>query len=228
MRRRHAATFTNGNIQASVLCIYKNANQCSGEAYLMHLPLFEQVYNSADSTGSITFDALSTLSNTRMDQSVSQNPYYFRAFVGAFIPPGTHAIMYRMLANHTGPTPDGILSQSTLKSFYSVAGTSSSNFVYTPGHERIPENWYKRAPGSEYSVPGFVADVVMIDAQHPQGASFGGNTGTVNSFVGLNVTDLTVSLSHNQRTKTKTLAPVHAPPSLLPSASRLCIIVSIY
>lgn len=126
-----------------------------------------------------------------MDQSVSSNPYYFRGFVGAFVPTGTHALIYRIMANHTGPTPDGILTQSTLQSFYSVAGSLGS-FSYTPGNERIPVNWYKRAAGTEYTVPGFVGDVVTMDAQHPQTGSFGGNTGTVNSFVGLNVTNLTV------------------------------------
>ena len=125
-------------------------------------------------------------------QSVEQNPYYFRGIVGFFVPPGTFAFIARLFANHSAAYPDGYLSQDTLKSFYAISGPDE-NQVYSPGNERIPENWYKRAANDLYTVPLFVADVLNLLKQHPELDAFGGNTGTVNSFAGLNITDLTVS-----------------------------------
>ena len=140
-----------------------------------------------------TLDVLSAFSDLRMRQSVAQNPYYFRGFVGAFIPAGTHALIVRMFSNHTGPDPNATLDRATLKSFYSITGgPDSASLVYTPGYEQIPANWYKRAVGSEYGVANFGLDLNTIDSAHPGGVAFGGNTGTVNPFTGLNVSDLTV------------------------------------
>jgi hypothetical protein len=28
-----------------------------------------------------------------------------------------------------------------------------NNLTHTPGYERIPDNWYKRNPSDEYSIP---------------------------------------------------------------------------
>ena len=127
-----------------------------------------------------------------MQQSVAQNPYYFRGPTGATVPGGTHALIYRLFANHTGSV-DGTLDRDSLKAFFALSGgPDSSSLVYTAGRERIPDYWYKRAPGSDYGAEGFAQDAATIARQHPGTAAFGGNTGTVNSFVGLNVTQLTV------------------------------------
>ena len=64
---------------------------------------------------------------------------------------------------------------------------------YAPGNERIPENWYTRAVGDEYTIPLFVSDLGALAQEHPELLDFGGNTGSVNSFAGLDVTNLTVS-----------------------------------
>ena len=125
-------------------------------------------------------------------QSVSQNPYYFRGLVGFFIPSGGFAFIARLLANHSAAYPDGFLDPDTLKSFYAMTGPDG-NLVYSPGNERIPDNWYKRATNDLYTVPPFAMDLSKIFQQHPELVAFGGNTGTVNSFTGINVADLTVS-----------------------------------
>ena len=67
-----------------------------------------------------------------------------------------------------------------------------NGLVYTPGNERIPENWYTRAVGDPYSVPFFNSDFANQVHQHPELSAFGGNTGTTNSFTGLDITNLTV------------------------------------
>lgn len=125
-------------------------------------------------------------------QSVAQNPYYFRGFFGLTIPPGTHAFIVRMFANHSADYPDGFLGRDTLKSFYAISGPENE-LVYTPGNERIPENWYTRAANNLYTIPLVDMDLSALFQQHTELVAFGGNTGTVNSFAGLNIANLTVS-----------------------------------
>ena len=100
-----------------------------------------------------------------------------------------------MFANKSAAYPEGFLDRNTLKSFYAMTGTDDSNMVYTPGFERIPDNWYTRAIGDPYDVPLVDEDLTMLFAQNQELVAFGGNTGTVNSFTGLNVANLTVSTS---------------------------------
>lgn len=57
--------------------------------------------------------------------------------------------------------------------------------------ERIPDNWYKRAIGDEYTIPYFNLDVVAAAAQYPQFLDVGGNTGKTNTFTGVDFQDLT-------------------------------------
>ena len=96
-----------------------------------------------------------------------------------------------MFGNKSAEYPEGFLDRNTLKSFYAMTGTDG-NLVYTPGNERIPDNWYTRALNDPYDVPVVDQDLIMIFQQHPELLAFGGNTGTVNSFAGLNVANLTV------------------------------------
>ena len=76
-----------------------------------------------------------------------------------------------------------------------MSGTDDSSLVYTPGAEQIPENWYTRAVGDPYTVPFLISDIGSLIEQHPELAAFGGNTGTVDSFTGLDIRNLTVSIS---------------------------------
>ena len=110
-----------------------------------------------------------------------------------------------MFANHSAAYPDRFLGQDTLKSFYAMSGPDNQ-LMYSPGNERIPENWYKRAANDLYTVPLLITDISNLFEQHPELVAFGGNTGTVNSFAGLNIADLTVSsptlsLRHTASTK---------------------------
>ena len=76
-----------------------------------------------------------------------------------------------------------------------MTGTDGNNLTYTPGGERIPENWYTYDPETPYAGPAFSQDLGTIIQQHPELLALGGNTGTVNSFTGLDVQNLTVSSS---------------------------------
>ena len=143
-----------------------------------------------------------------VQQSVSQNPYFFRTFAGFIVPPVAHAFIFRMFANKSAAYPEGFLDRNTLKSFYAMTGSDNSNLIYTPGAERIPENWYKRAPDDLYESPFAAADILALIQQHPELAALGGNTGTVNSFTGLSVTNLTVSIMIFTQDGSRTIASI--------------------
>lgn len=50
---------------------------------------------------------------------------------------------------------------------------------------------YKRNDADAYTIPFFMTDVIAEIIDHPEFASIGGNTGTVNSFTGLDPSNLT-------------------------------------
>ncbi|KAL8830412.1 MAG: hypothetical protein Q9191_001441, partial [Dirinaria sp. TL-2023a] len=87
-----------------------------------------------------------------------------------------------------------VLGSKYFKSFYAITGDDASGLTYTPGYERIPENWYTRPQSDPYSVPFFDVDFKTLIQEHPELLTFGGNTGTVNSFTGLDVGNLTGGL----------------------------------
>ena len=98
-----------------------------------------------------------------------------------------------MFSNKSVEYPEGFLDRDTLKSFYGITG-EEDNLKYTPGTERIPYNWYTRAIADPYSGLSLVLDLKYFVQQHPELIAFGGNTGTVNSFTGLDIGNLTVSI----------------------------------
>ena len=99
-----------------------------------------------------------------------------------------------MFSNKSAEYPEGFLDRDTLKSFYGITGEEDS-LRYTPGTERIPNNWYTRAIDDPYTGLFFASDLKNLVLQHPELAAFGGNTGTVNSFTGLDIANLTVGIS---------------------------------
>ena len=94
------------------------------------------------------------------------------------------------MANKSAEHPEGLLTGAVLKSFYSITG-DYPNFKYTPGYEAFPNNWYKRNPVDYYTIPYVAADALTMALQHTEFLSVGGNTGTTNSFTGVDPADLT-------------------------------------
>lgn len=64
---------------------------------------------------------------------------------------------------------------------------SPGNFTYRKGWERIPADWYHRP--LPYSLVGVNLDLVDWIVRNPVLGSIGGNVGTVNSFVGVDLSD---------------------------------------
>jgi hypothetical protein len=94
------------------------------------------------------------------------------------------------MSNKSSEYPEGYLNGEVLKSFMSITGEPGS-FVYTPGHEKIPDKWYKRAIGDEYGFPLLAVDVNVAALKHPEFYSIGGNTDGVNSFTGVDIKNFT-------------------------------------
>ncbi|KAI9050843.1 hypothetical protein LZ554_004962 [Drepanopeziza brunnea f. sp. 'monogermtubi'] len=161
--------------------------------YKVIISQFQEMFDLQPDAATANYDlsVLTPFRSTRFDQSINTNPYFFNApFSGIAVQPAGYTFIYRFMANKSAEHPEGLLNQEVLKSFYSITG-ESGNFQWTEGHERIPENWYKRALGDEYTLPFFVADVIAAALAYPKFASVGGNTGTVDSFTGLDLADLT-------------------------------------
>jgi hypothetical protein len=90
------------------------------------------------------------------------------------------------MSNHSAEHPDGILSNDVLKSMYGITGSSGA-LVYTPGTERIPENWYRRPIGDPYGAEHVVADLVDMGLYDPRILVVGGNTHGTNTFAPLDI-----------------------------------------
>ncbi|KAK4701799.1 unspecific peroxygenase, partial [Phenoliferia sp. Uapishka_3] len=151
---------------------------------------FQQLLDVATEMGdgNITMAVLAAHQNNRKLHSIANNPNYFSpVFAGVAFTPAAHHFVYALMANNSVEFPQGLLTPETLMSFFSYTKDSTGALVYTYGHERIPENWYKRSPANPWTMPDIVVAVGQQCAAYPDTCGVGGNTGTVNSFAGVNV-----------------------------------------
>lgn len=100
--------------------------------------------------------------------------------------------IYRFMANHTAENPEGILDQDVLKSFFAISG-SGDNLTWTPGYERIPENWYRRSLTDPYGINGLDDDAATLQDKAPYTAQSGCNMGQVNTYTPFNNSDTNTS-----------------------------------
>lgn len=115
------------------------------------------------------------------------------------------------MSNHSYEYPDGILNKEVLKSFFSITGPEN-NLTWVPGHERIPDNWYKRDPADAYGLGIFErlpifksasgrslsTDINYICEGQEEICKPGCNMGKVNSFVNINTTDTSKGVYQDQ------------------------------
>ncbi|KAI0523800.1 hypothetical protein F5B22DRAFT_659546 [Xylaria bambusicola] len=153
---------------------------------------FTALYELGQANGdSVDLGVLEKYRVQRFEQSVENNPYFFYApFSGIVTNTGAYIFIYRLMANKSAEHPEGLLDGETLKSFFAVTG-DYPHFTIKSGHERIPDNWYKRHPVDSHTLPYLAVDGLAVLLRHPQFLSVGGNTGTTNSFVGIDPANLT-------------------------------------
>ncbi|KAN0106888.1 Cloroperoxidase [Hyaloscypha variabilis] len=163
-----------------------------GNDYKVILPQFEEMYAQPLGPNGYDLTALTPFRASRFQQSIDNNPYFFNApFSGVLVQPAAYTFIYRFMSNKSEEYPEGYLDGEVLKSFFAITGDPDSGFTWTEGNERIPDNWYKRAIGDEYTIPYFNLDLTAAAAQYPQFLDVGGNTGKTNTFTGVDIENLT-------------------------------------
>ncbi|KAH9880574.1 hypothetical protein IAQ61_000867 [Plenodomus lingam] len=162
----------------------------TGNAWTMNMTLFRDIYDRADSNGVISMDLLADQAARRWRYSIAHNPdFYYGPVTGMVSRNAGYFFLGRLLSNHTDEHPGGILTQEVFKKFFAVYDDGRGGLEYREGHETFPENWY-RIKG-EYGLLPLNLDIVDWVMKHPELGSIGGNTGKVNSFTGLDMSDIT-------------------------------------
>ncbi|KXT16933.1 hypothetical protein AC579_4734 [Pseudocercospora musae] len=163
----------------------------SGNNYITQANQFQDMIN-ANPGGFVTLDGLAEYRSQRFARQKANNPYFFNApFPGLLVQPAAFTFIYRFMANHSAESPLGSLSYNVIQSWFGIEG---QNGAYTApfGHERIPENWYRRSLTAPYTIPYFLGDVVNFAALHPEFLDIGGNLdGKGNNFAGVDLQNLT-------------------------------------
>ncbi|KAF2167170.1 hypothetical protein M409DRAFT_54361 [Zasmidium cellare ATCC 36951] len=164
----------------------------NGDAHSLNVTRFEQVYDIAVKDGSdrYTLDKFRAKFEEAQDESIANNPYYFTGvFSTVVVVPAAYNFVINLMSNHTAEEPAGYLDGYNFKSFFGVAG-EPGNFTWLKGQERVPERWYRRPSYAPYEAQDVVGDVAIGYLAYPDTLKFGGNTGKVNTFTGLNVANI--------------------------------------
>lgn len=167
-----------------------------GNNYKVRTQQFSQLYNMqkgvSNAKSNYNLLLLQEFRSSRFDQSIANNPYFFNGpFSGVAVQPAAYTFIYRFMGNKSAEHPEGQLTQEVLKSFFGLTEQSDGSFTGGEGLERIPDNWYKRAIGDEYTIPFFQLDLAEEALAYPKFLDVGGNTGKTNTFTGVNIDDLT-------------------------------------
>ncbi|KAM3416821.1 hypothetical protein BST61_g8412 [Cercospora zeina] len=108
------------------------------------------------------FDEAAAQSDYVTRWSILNNPYYFSAPFPGLVAPAAHNLVINLMSNHSAEVPGGTLTRETL----------------------IPTS-------NAHNIPEVVVDLFLNNAIYPGIVRFGGNTGTVNSFAGVDLQNLT-------------------------------------
>ena len=156
----------------------------------MQVPQFKQLYEMGMADDNYDLDLLTEFRAIRFQQSIENNPeFFYGPFTGVIVSPAAYTYIYRFMANKSAEYPEGQLNGEVLKSFFSITG-DYPDFTYTEGYERIPDNWYTRNRADPYTIPYFNLDFDAAGLAHPEFLVPGGNTGTDNSYIGLDPSNL--------------------------------------
>ncbi|KAL8666770.1 MAG: hypothetical protein Q9202_001308 [Teloschistes flavicans] len=168
----------------------------NGDVSTLKLNKFKALYDLQKNAAVPNYDLATIIQHRKytFHLSESTNPYFFHSpFAGVAVANAAHTFIPALMSNHSAKYPNGILDKETLKSFFAIFEAPDGTLTYKPGWERIPDKWYRRPLGvvNEYSPASFAQDLVQIAAVVPEAASVGGNTGTVNSFAGADLGNIT-------------------------------------
>lgn len=174
------------------------ANRDNVHTYLPYFQSLVDIANNNQSKGVdvYTRDLVAQHRWKRFQDSIQTNPnFFYSPFGGLLVTTAAHDFIVNFMANNTADANGNnriYLDEDNLFPFFSITRDSKSGALsYTPGHEKFPDNWYRRPLAATYGVADVVVNILKSGAEHPELLSVGGNTGTVNSFAGVNAADLT-------------------------------------
>lgn len=160
----------------------------NGDAYKIQTDRFDYGYSYTQG-GTYTLDSFRQLNGHWVDYSVQNNPYYFAPlFSTTLVSPAAYNFVINFMSNHSSEHPDGFLSPENYAIFFGMKG-SPGKWTYVP--ERIPDNFVKRSPSKPYNAVNVFQDLGIGWAAYPNNFRFGGNINGVNTYEGVNLTDLT-------------------------------------
>jgi hypothetical protein len=172
----------------------KDAYLGNGDAHSLDIGRFKSAYEVGVTDGSdrYTLDKFAQNFAGKVQESISTNPYYFSAPFATFVvAPAAFNFVINLMSNHSAEEPSGYLDGEIFKAFFAVTG-DYPNFTWLPGQERIPNNWYRRPlVNHAYTPNDIAADVAIGYAAYPDSARLGGNTNGVNTYAGVDPSDLT-------------------------------------
>ncbi|KAF7196882.1 Dothistromin biosynthesis peroxidase dotB [Pseudocercospora fuligena] len=141
--------------------------------------------------GNLTPRVMAEHSDNRKKYSIANNPNYFSPpYAGIAFTFGAHMFAFELLANHSATEPRGFLTPEVFMSFFSYTKDASGNLQYKYGHERIPDNWYRRHNDDAWTLNDITISTAQQCASYPSACLVGGNTGEVNSFDGFDLGDI--------------------------------------
>ncbi|PLB40790.1 peroxidase family protein [Aspergillus candidus] len=160
----------------------------TGNSWTLNMDKFMSWYNMS-TDGTFPMDLMSDRAANRFEETKMTNPnFYYGPVTGLIARNAGYIFPARLFRNHSREEPEGVLTKEHVRNFFAIYG-EEDNLEYREGWERIPENWYKTPVDF-----GLVElNLILIDwlAKHPELASIGGNTGEVDSFTGVDTSDLT-------------------------------------
>ncbi|OJJ35865.1 hypothetical protein ASPWEDRAFT_172654 [Aspergillus wentii DTO 134E9] len=160
----------------------------TGNNHKLNMDKFMSWYNMS-TDGTFDMDLMAKRAKLRFDETVQSNPnFYYGPVTGLIARNAGYIFSGRLFRNHSREQPDGVLTKEHIRNFHGIYG-EEGNLTYREGWERIPDNWYKTPVDF-----GLVQlNLVIIDwlSKYPELGSIGGNTGTVNSFAGVDLGNMT-------------------------------------
>ncbi|KAF2658637.1 Cloroperoxidase [Lophiostoma macrostomum CBS 122681] len=183
-------SFSHNAYESDASVVRQDAYLNNGDAVSVQIPQVQSLLNKAVNN-ELTLDILRTHNKEKHDYSIANNPYFFQGPFAGLVPPIAHHFVVNFMSNHSAERPNGYLTTEMFKSFFSVSNDSSGNLVWNRGKERIPDNWYRRPSSNPYDAARAAADVAILATRYPSIVAVGGNTGTVNSFTGVDLGNLT-------------------------------------
>lgn len=166
----------------------------------LYMPYFQQLLDLGDNDSTpgkdvYDFDVMMQHKSNRWNESVSTNPqFFYTLFGGTLVTLGADRFVTEFAANNTADA-DGFnriyLDERNLLAFYGVERNQHGALEYRAGHERLLPTWKRRPLGSTFGIDDIIVTVYEAALRNPHLLSAGGNTGTVNSYAGLDAGDLT-------------------------------------